>query len=513
MRTFRYVLILGGLGLIGFAAYGIHDRVTFSREAWKEDFAQLLDHTSRVYANLDSVQRSKKLDLPKLKQDTLAALDRAESNAQGREAIRTFARAFGDGHYVVHRVKLSKRFERWWKSLRAPDPAKAPPLTAQTPAEVACAQLGFGGGAEAHRFDVTAHGGQLVQGANAADAQFPAAVVPLNGRGKLGLIRIGSFGVHPYGESCVEAWTAFAPTLQGVCDEACQDTVTYVNVSSAILRALERRIDQLKQQGATELAVDLTGNGGGTDWSEAAARLFTTREVGGARILAIRHPHWEQRSAEGIRELEEALQAPELKDADRALLTEGLSRQRAFHAEVVAPCDRAGLWDGKPATCSGTTTVERYSTGLFPRVPREALAGQEIRTALDKTLEYDFTPGRFDGPLYVLVDGRTGSASELVAAALADSGAARLLGQRTVGAGCGYTNGGVPAKLKHSGLEVRMPDCVRLRADGTNEVEGIAPHVAIEWANDPAARAAQLLDAVASERKSQASRHVDATVR
>ena len=141
---------------------------------------------------------------------------------------------------------------------------------------------------------------------------------------------------------------AHAPTLKGPCDEECQGVFAYGNVSSAILGALSRRIDQLKEQGATELAVDLTGNGGGTDWSEGAARLFTTREVGGARILGIRHPHWELRSKELIGELEAALQAPALTAADRALLTEALARQRAFHAEVSTPCDRTGLDEHPP---------------------------------------------------------------------------------------------------------------------------------------------------------------------
>lgn len=512
MRTFRFLLVLAGLGLIGFAAYGIHDRVTFSREAWKADFAQLLDHTSKVYANLEWAQQ-KGVDLPKLRRDTLEALDRAESNAEAREAIRAFTRAFGDGHFVVHRVKLSKRLERWWRSLRAPASSEETPLTAQTPADVACARLGFGPSTEAPRFDVTAHGGELVAAEHPADAQFPAGTVPLAGGAKLGLLRIGTFGLERYGASCQEAWAAFRTTLQGTCHEVCQEEFVYTKVPTALLKALERRIDQLEQRGVTGLAVDVTGNGGGTDWVEAAARVFSPREVSGIRIQAIRHPHWQTRSAELLKELETALQTPGLAEGDRVLLAEAIARQRAFHAEVSAPCDRSGLWEGKPVACSGLTATPRYSTGVLPRVPAGALAKLEIRTALDKTLAYDFTPGRFRGPLYVLIDGGTGSAAEAFAAVLADTGGATLLGTRTVGAGCGYTNGGVPAKLTHSGLEVRMPDCVRLRADGTNEVDGIAPQLGVEWESDSAGRAEQLVAAVTSARAMKHPRHVDATTR
>ena len=76
-------------------------------------------------------------------------------------------------------------------------------------------------------------------------------------------------------------------------------------------------------------------------------------------------------------------------------------------------------------------------------------------------------------------------------ALLRDADAAVVVGSRTYGAGCGMTNGGIPLTLPHSGLEVRMPDCARLRVDGTNEVAGIAPDVEADWVDgdDDALRA------------------------
>jgi C-terminal processing protease CtpA/Prc len=81
----------------------------------------------------------------------------------------------------------------------------------------------------------------------------------------------------------------------------------------------------------------------------------------------------------------------------------------------------------------------------------------------------------------VLVDRHTASASEYFAAVLRDNGAATIVGERTMGAGCGYTNGGIPVVLPHSGVRIRMPDCVRYRADGRSELEGVAPDVAVNW--------------------------------
>ena len=80
-------------------------------------------------------------------------------------------------------------------------------------------------------------------------------------------------------------------------------------------------------------------------------------------------------------------------------------------------------------------------------------------------------------PLFVLVDERTASASEYFAAVLQDSGAARIIGTRTMGAGCGYMDGGGKFELSRTKLRVLVPNCVRLRKDGSNERAGIRPDV------------------------------------
>lgn len=53
------------------------------------------------------------------------------------------------------------------------------------------------------------------------------------------------------------------------------------------------------------------------------------------------------------------------------------------------------------------------------------------------------------------------------------------IGERTAGAGCGYVNGPTVFRFQAAALEVLMPNCARFLEDGTNEVEGITPDVAI----------------------------------
>ena len=84
-----------------------------------------------------------------------------------------------------------------------------------------------------------------------------------------------------------------------------------------------------------------------------------------------------------------------------------------------------------------------------------------------------------DRPLLVLVNGGTGSAAEQFAAVLQDNHAAVIIGSPTVGAGCGYTNGGTPTTLKNSGGVFELPDCARYRADGSNLVMGIEPDILV----------------------------------
>ena len=65
-----------------------------------------------------------------------------------------------------------------------------------------------------------------------------------------------------------------------------------------------------------------------------------------------------------------------------------------------------------------------------------------------------------------------------------------------LGVGCGYTNGGNPTTLKHSGLVIRMPDCVRLRADGGNEFKGIRPDYPVAWDGAAGTKTRALLTAL-----------------
>jgi C-terminal processing protease CtpA/Prc len=95
-----------------------------------------------------------------------------------------------------------------------------------------------------------------------------------------------------------------------------------------------------------------------------------------------------------------------------------------------------------------------------------------------------FSPAQFPyrdsvwkSTLILLVVSETWSAAEQFTALLQDNGAAVVIGKRTGGAGCGHLNRNDPILLTQSKAKLELPNCVRVRKDGSNEVSGVVPDV------------------------------------
>jgi len=109
--------------------------------------------------------------------------------------------------------------------------------------------------------------------------------------------------------------------------------------------------------------------------------------------------------------------------------------------------------------------------------------------------------GAWNGPVYLLTDAKTYSAAEMFTAVMRDNSIARTVGDTTGRAGCGFMIDTNPVVLPHSQLRFRIPNCVRLRADGSDEVAGIAPDLPLLPAEneDRRAWAARILVAVGAD--------------
>ena len=434
-----------------------------STDKWLADFNQLLGAISRHYANLDWVVHDRDVNLARLKQRVEERLRSSKSDTERRQTIESFLRAFGDAHVEVK-----------WESGESSQPAQP-----ASPPQPFCDRLGYNwsdanGGID---WSVSSEYAEIRD----SDSQdFPAGVLRLPSKPALGVIRIGWFSEFAHPAICRVAQREQRISDDAPCDDDCRERFQ-LRVADLQTAALERRVVSLETAGAKRLLIDITGNGGGTNWVEPAARVLTAVQLKSPRYGFVKDEHW-------VKQLRERLAAVQ---ADLAGATVNESHNLTEAASVLArgieaaskPCALTIYWTQKDGTpdCFNLVANLLYSSGVLAYASPGQLAGLQSAPVLFYPSRYQYTEGTNSLPLMVLVDGDTGSSAEYFAAMLQDNKAAQIIGQVTVGAGCGFTNGGIRTKLDNSGAIVRLPDCVRLRSDGSNEVSGVIPDVLLPW--------------------------------
>lgn len=435
------------------------------RAGWLRDLEQLKQALAEQYANLDWMVEQRGLDLPGLADEAARRIGEAQNESQARRAMVDFLQSFGDGHLAIR-----------WEPRAAQGPAAA---GAQPQAPVPlCESQGFREQRLEPGLDLTPLDGFRTL-TNPASRYFPAGILTLGAGRRIGVLRIALFDQHPYPELCREAAGQLGISQQGLCAEGCAGPLER-EAANLLTRRLEEQIEALRREGATELLVDLTGNGGGNNWVGVAARTLTRVRLREPRQGFIRHPHWTAQFENQI-----ALIRQDRETASpryRPLLDRASERfARALQA-ARQPCPRHGLWRGEEPGCTLVSfDGPLFSSGVFDYLPPGGRPEGLTCCYLFAPQRFTYREGVWSGRLRVAVDRETASAAEYFAALLADNRAATIVGEPTYGAGCGYTNGGIRTRLAHSGGMVVMPDCVRLRADGRNEVDGIAPDIAVPW--------------------------------
>jgi hypothetical protein len=433
------------------------------RGRWLADFEQLIDEMSAHYANLEWAVDERHMDLAALRSDTETKIRSARSEDEERKVLSKFLDAFGDGHLEV----------RWPK----PPPVNAPPSPADGAPSGLCSRLGYvrrgKGGID---FSLLA-GYQQINDADSPD--FPGGILKLETGVSFGIIRIAILSEHDFPDACAEAITHLRLADSEPCDDACDNKVE-IETGNILLVRLQRRAEVLRRAGANQLLVDITRNGGGSDWVGPVARTLSPVPLQDSRMLFMRHPHWTHQIQEGLddigADLRNGKSQKELLELSEKVMQKAL-------LESKQPCDRSALWTNSKPPCSLMVPGLRFSAQVLPYAKPGSFPELKSRTTLFHALSYSYEESKNNLPLVLLVDKDTWSAAEYLPALLQDNKAARVIGELTGGAGCGYTDGGIPTVLKNSGGTVKMPDCIRLRADGSDEVDGITPDVLIPWAS------------------------------
>ncbi len=460
-------LFAASLSLLVFAAPA--RAAEFDTRPWLDDLTQVRGVLETHYANRDWLEQDRGATLAALFADAAGRVKAAHSEAEARAAFDRLLRRIGDGHVEID-----------WARAEAADVSPGKPCDGFNPA---FATPGPTAGLPGYR-------------ALPGDTLFSAGIAPVGGA-KVGIVRIAIFGPQAEPALCPAALQVLKLGADQPCDEACASKV--MRQAEVLMTArFEARLRDLKAAGAKVLLVDLSDNPGGSEWAEAAVRMVTARSLRSAPMGFVRGPQWVKSWGDLETKLRGAAEAAPPADRTRLL---------ALAAQAAAARQEAGR------TCDGTACARLgragFSTGLIERATALEFAGKPWGEWVFSAAEYPYREGVWRGPLIVLVNQESWSAAEEFAAMLQDNHAAVILGERTGGAGCGHTDNSEPVVLANSRARLSVPDCVRFRADGSNEVRGVLPDVLVgSKLQDGRAFKAQLIAAKLPEavRRAQAQR-------
>lgn len=451
----------------------------FDRAAWKADFEALKRAQQERYANLAWMASPESgIDLPALNRRTLEALDRAQSDAEARRAILDYVAGFHDGHFS-QLVTLEPL------AAPAPEPA-APTLDPDRPAD-GCAALGYASTARVP-FSLpfeTLPGFQLESDGLATP--FRAGILPDPKGGRIGLVRIQNFRTAPFPAACLTGWAVLRKAGKAITRSAVAEAA-----DEAWYAALEAQLRRFAAEGVRVVVVDVGANSGGNDSGDWVPRMFSGNPVRSARLLMTASAPAAAFFDEQIGDLAKA-EAKASTPTGKAALAEarkGYERRKA--AIAAAHCDMGWVWTERrawnPKACNNLIDAG-FASGPFASLERGAYGDPEAAGALSWPSRIEAHWGAWTGPTYVLANSTSYSSAEMFAARMRDNGIARIVGARTGGDGCGFMTDTAPVVLPHSQLRFRMPNCVRLREDGTDEVAGVAADLPVAPAEGESDRA------------------------
>lgn len=494
--------ILVGVGIPSVLLLGLIVRTPARQARWLAEYEEAKAYLAASDANFDEVVRTRHIDLVALDSVTRRQVAGSWTSIGAAVVVRRFVWTFFDGHTWA-RVRPGI----WWDGLtgqraegkgqegseqdtEAPGPVP-PALASALDAKSACSIAGLDVNARPDGWDLPfpdAAGAELL-----ADEEFPAVLVTLPDGRKVGIVRVANFGHEHFGPTCARAWEEIRSRYTEPCPGECKWQLVAAAMKNGAARAADVA-NELRRRGAVAVVVDITGNGGGSEFADAMARALTATPLHLAPGGFIRHPL----HVRALEEQRDAILADTARatPAQRTVLERATTRIDSLLIEARRECDRAVVWQGAAPACSNRVVAPP----LVSYAPPGTFAGLDNAWAIYGPSWHGATEGAYTGPLLILQDRRSASASEEFAARLRDNGAARIIGERSLGAGCGYMNGGTRLELPALGLLVRAPDCVRLRMDGRNEIEGIDADVPAGWGPEdtPALRVSKALTAIAT---------------
>ena len=264
--------------LLILAAGGVVRGQDFKTDVWLEDFAQLKREMSAQYANLEWAIENRGLDLKQLSEQTESRLLQARNETEAKKIIESFLDAFGDGHLSVQ-----------WAQNKVNNSSPADNTPPASPIPI-CERLDYQSHKQAPRIAFTMLNN--FREINTEDSKyFSIGVLRVAAKKDVGVIKIAIFSEYAFPDLCEQAATEMNLTKDSPCDEECEERVER-SAANLLTAALARQIEALKRNKISALLVDISGNGGGTNWTEPAARTLSSKPLRSPRQQFIRHEHW-----------------------------------------------------------------------------------------------------------------------------------------------------------------------------------------------------------------------------
>ncbi len=475
----------------------------FERQDWLDDYAALKTALEQRYANLAwfaSPQGG--VSLPALDKRTRRLLESADDEAMAKAALSSFISGFNDGHLSSAGAVLQAKIAQ---------PLTMPKIDySRLNATQACAALSYGP-ARGVAFSLPFENlpGTVLE-ADGLTRSFRSGDVSAPDGTRLGVVRIARFRQQDSSPAaCEQAWSE--RQAKGPMSEADVKPVRDAT-SAAWMRTLATQLRHFREQKVTAVIVDVGSNPGGNDSGDWAVRLFTDRDVHSARLMMSAAPLAAMYFDEQLENLGKAQKEADATPEARTMLAQSIAAFEARKAGIAARgCDLSWVWSEQrpwqPNGCSRLIDAG-YASGQADYLPPQAYGNQKIASSIYWAAEVDELRGAWSGPVYVLTDSGTASSAEMFAALMKDAAGARIVGRASVGDGCGFMADAPPVELPHSRLRYRVPNCVRLRADGSNEVAGVKPDLPVLPAEGEGdrARAWRLLDAVAADLRARSAK-------
>ena len=426
-------------------------------QPWLEDLRQIEQTINSKYANLEWLTGQRQVNIAALFEDTDSRLRSAGSDAEARAVFDRLLRKINDGHVVLN----------WPHAGAMPQGS----ISGTASEKDFCHAIGYA--AKPGTVNVAAN----LEGYRAlgSDETLTVGLVTVAGQ-QIGVLRLEVFMPQHSPILCEEAVRELKLPLAAPCSDECSDKIenlAYVHMTAL----LEESVRRLKSAGASILMLDITDNGGGSEWAEAVARMLSSKKLVSERLGFVRGPLWTKHWADVSASLRGFAATASPEDRPALMTWSAQADQAQQLAGQTCPVSGSCDWLGRAG----------YATGLVGSASASTFAGKPWGPMLFSPAEFSYHDGVWNGPLLVLVDERTFSAAEEFAAVLQDNRAAFIAGARTGGAGCGHTDGGSPTVLSHTGATLEVPDCARFRLDGSNEVNGVIPDYPIPWRTDDGA--------------------------